>query len=415
MTPTSAPARAPQSPAPQTKIAPPSRTATDDEILGISTSARKPLDPRQLALDFDADSPVGAQHAAPGEAAPSSRDVQDSRVPASSEANHDPDAPTSPATAPEHLREIIDANPELRRAWDDANTYRETIGTPEEAREAKVLLADLNHLDALFFSRHPEDHAELARQVANLDPQAFKSLANAMAKQAENGFVAAPFTGASLSVAQPAASHDRDSGEPALGPVGARHAVPTAVSPTAHQEYSRVAQNAAADPAAAPQPNRATVPTAAQTEFFHSTNAAAVEGVIDAIESQVERLLPEGISKSARSRVVGEIYRELDTTLRANRQLSQQMRDAFRSGFALRVPDLTTPTRQRARSGTLTLYTSKQIAIARGAALGDENGWCVRSSLTPGRLGSMRDRATDWRWSPCPTGGALGRALAIPR
>jgi len=43
-------------------------------------------------------------------------------------------------------------------------------------------------------------------------------------------------------------------------------------------------------------------------------------------------LLPEGISKSARNRVVGEIYRELDTTLRGNRALGQQMRDAFRSG-----------------------------------------------------------------------------------
>lgn len=294
MTRTSAPARAPQSPAPQTKIAQPSRTATDDEILGISTSAKKPLDERQLALDFDAAE------------APSA---------ASSDGSSDPDAPasstTEPATAPEHLREIIDANPELRRAWDDANSYRETIGTPEEAREAKVLLADLNHLDALFFSRHPEDHAELARQVANLDSQAFKSLANAMAVQAAHGFRT---TGVSPALSDP--------------PVGAQHAVPTAAPSNAHQEHSQVTQNAVA-----PQTNRTTGPTAAQTEFFHSTNAATVESVIDAIESQVERLLPEGISKSARSRVVGEIYRELDTTLRANRQLSQQKRDAFRSDY----------------------------------------------------------------------------------
>ena len=73
-------------------------------------------------------------------------------------------------------------------------------------------------------------------------------------------------------------------------------------------------------------------PTPAQTEFFHATNAAAVETVLDAIESQVERLLPEGVSKNARHRVVGEIYRELDGTLRSNRQLAEQMRDAFRSG-----------------------------------------------------------------------------------
>jgi hypothetical protein len=341
MTPTSAPARAPQSPAPQTKIAPPSRTATDDEILGITTFARKPLDPRQLALNFEAESPVGAQpasagrHAAPGAASRDASHDRASGAPAPSEAIEDPDASASPTTenAPEHLREIIDANPELRRAWDDANVCRETIGTPEEAREAKVLLADLNYLDALFFSRHPADHAELARQVANLDPQAFKSLANAMAAQAANGFVAAPFTGASLSAARHASSQDHDSGDPASSPVGAQHAAPVAApSGMSHDPRGSDQPGSSQSSAAQQQPSRATTPTAAQTEFFHSTNAATVEGVIDAIESQVERLLPDGISKSARSRVVGEIYRELDTTLRANRQLSQQMRDAFRSG-----------------------------------------------------------------------------------
>lgn len=54
--------------------------------------------------------------------------------------------------------------------------------------------------------------------------------------------------------------------------------------------------------------------------------------MIDAIESQVDRLLPDGISKNARNRVVGEIYRELDGALRSSRQLTQQMRDAFRAG-----------------------------------------------------------------------------------
>jgi hypothetical protein len=53
---------------------------------------------------------------------------------------------------------------------------------------------------------------------------------------------------------------------------------------------------------------------------------------MEAIEAQVDRLLPEGIAKSARNRVAGEIYRELDTTLQGNRALGQQMSDAFRSG-----------------------------------------------------------------------------------
>jgi len=311
MTPTIATTRAPQSPVPPTKVATPWRNASDDEILGITTSsAKKALDPRQLALDFDAqETPsrgfVGAQRAVP--------------TSGSSDANQDPRASASPATEPEaeHLREIIDANPELRRAWDDANTYRETIGTPEEARAATALLADLDRMDALFFSRHPEDHAELARQVASLDPQAFQSLANAMSKQAANshGTAQSPtpvaMSGSVGEVA--AATHAAD----------ARPASREASHDSGHSDQTNSLQQ---------QPNRATGPTPTQTEFFHSTNAAAVEGVVEAIESQVERLLPEGISKSARSRVVGEIYRELDSTLRANRQLSQQMRDAFRSG-----------------------------------------------------------------------------------
>jgi hypothetical protein len=35
-------------------------------------------------------------------------------------------------------------------------------------------------MDALFFSHRPEDHASLARAIANLDPAAFTSLAQAM-------------------------------------------------------------------------------------------------------------------------------------------------------------------------------------------------------------------------------------------
>ena len=72
--------------------------------------------------------------------------------------------------------------------------------------------------------------------------------------------------------------------------------------------------------------------TDSQLAFLHAANAAAVEGVVAAIEAQVERLLPEGVAKNARTRVVGEIYRELDSSLRANPQFAAQLRDAFRSG-----------------------------------------------------------------------------------
>jgi hypothetical protein len=255
----------------------PSRLASDDEILGLPVAAEldsAPSDstvvprPQELARDDDA---AAETHA------------------------------NNPAAVPEELRATLDANPDLRRAWDDAQSYRESFASPEEARTASALLADLDRMDALFFSRRPEDHAELARAVASLDPAAFASLAQAMA-----------------GLAAGRANASRPSTQD--GPVGAQHAVPGA---DAWHDAAHPAMPSAANPSA---------PTAAQTEFFHATNAAAVQSVLASIESQVERLLPEGVSKSARNRVVGEIYRELDSTLRSNRQLAQQMRDAFRSG-----------------------------------------------------------------------------------
>ncbi len=341
-----------------------SRTATDDEILGLDPAASN--SPRSSPKD----GLVGAQqeglpgrrnYRAPEASARGAREIIEpgrSGVPGADpwrDAAHSPtspaatesddpwredasaDSPSSPedrhpdpaaatdsaqSAEPEALRATLDANPELRRAWDDAQAYRESFASPDDARNATALLADLDRMDALFFSRRPEDHAELARAVASLDPAAFASLAQAMSGLA-TGSATAPRT----------STQD--------GSVGARHAVPgtDAWGSAAHPATPRAdSRTAGVSPAPLTSTEKrqqdagATQPTPAQTEFFHAANAAAVEGVLDAIESQVERLLPEGVSKSARNRVVGEIYRELDTTLRSNRQLAQQMRDAFRSG-----------------------------------------------------------------------------------
>jgi len=240
---------------------------TDDEILGIHSGAQEP----------------------PGETVGA---TQSGAVEGKSQ-----------AVSGEELAPILDANPDLRAAWDDAQAYRETFATPEEARKATALLADLDRMDTLFFSQRPEDHAELARAVAALDPAAFASLAKEMGR---------------LTASVGARSRDP------IRDAQTAHAVPGAdegkAAPVAEQSQ----------PAQASQQDRGLAQ--AQSEFFHATNAATVQSVLDSIESQVDRLLPEGISKSARNRVVGEIYRELDGTLRSNRQLAQQMREAFRSG-----------------------------------------------------------------------------------
>jgi hypothetical protein len=235
--------------------------------------------------------------------------------------------PAVDASIPEPIRAALDANPDLRRAWDDAEAYRETFATPEAARAATAQLADLDRLDALFYSRRPEDHAELARAVAALDPEAFASLAHAMQD----------FVGARHAV--PGTDPWRDRRHSAKPPAD-NSSSNSAASPSTDTGGSGVTPlQDPANPATAGgstnenrRQNASATPTQAQTDFFHATNAAAVQGVLDAIETQVERLLPENISKSSRARVVGEIYRELDTTLGSNRQLAQQMREAFRSG-----------------------------------------------------------------------------------
>src|SRR5579862_3912736 len=375
---------APALPSPTTSTSVPSRNvaptpprATDDEILGIVSPRKNP--PRytqQLEFDFDAadaaDSADGLRTAGTFSDALA---AQSAPLPSAQNDNSNtPVAHTANAHAtipePAHLRATFDANPELRSAWRDASAYRESFATPDAARQATALLADVNHMDALFFSRRPEDHASLARTIANLDPAAFASLAEAMQSIAAGSVAQASAerrlmemttvpqatTSAIAPHLQPRAnppenaphrmsSHDESSTQPR--DMQARAGMPV-LSDTANRADARSRNLSSTDHAEQNQNRRqdagATTANAAQfaassataTEsqlaFLHAANAAAVEGVVAAIEAQVQRLLPEGVAKNARTRVVGEIYRELDSSLRSNPQFAEQLRDAFRSG-----------------------------------------------------------------------------------
>ena len=190
------------------------------------------------------------------------------------------------------LKRIADANPEVRSALRDAAAYKEVFETPAAARQAHDVVADVNRLDALFFSRRPEDHAELARAVAELDRDSFAMLAKSMGDLVQQG------TGT------------RATNSPTDG----------VTSGTSTPAANTAARNVGSGM------------SAARREFMQGANAAAVESVVNEIETQVGKLLPDGIAKPARTRVVGEIYRELDTVLRGNRALTQQIHDAFRVG-----------------------------------------------------------------------------------
>ncbi len=370
---------APTSSAPATSTSSPSRTAapsapppraTDDEILGITSPRNNPpREAAQLEFDFDAapspsttlssraradvwpdegpaaDSALGDANAnaATNAAAASSHDEYSTQPHATQAQARMPVLPE-----PAHLRATFDANPELRAAWRDASAYRESFATPDAARQATALLADVNHMDALFFSRRPEDHAALARAIANLDPAAFTSLANAMQTIAANADASST---AGLRPAPPVAQASADRRHLEMTPVPqvttstvAPHVQPHANasenSPQAaslHDESSTQPRATQAQASADRRPIEMmpVLPETAnesQLAFLHAANAAAVEGIVAAIEAQVERLLPEGVAKNARTRVVGEIYRELDSSLRSNPQFAAQLRDAFRSG-----------------------------------------------------------------------------------
>jgi hypothetical protein len=263
------------------------RNATDDEILGITYGHRRETG-AVVQPDGDPGPQEGDEHLDTGAQEPAKR-AADAKL---------------AEGMPEELSGILEANPKLRAAWDDAEAYRKVFATPQEAQQATALLADLNRMDALFFSRRPEDHTQLAHAIAELDPTAFASLAQAINAHLENGAARGPARNAAIDTVR--------------------------LEDPRQERYSRELSTQSADENA-PR-NAVTGLTPQQDEFFHATNASAVEGVLEAIESQVERLLPEGVNKSARSRVVAEIYRELDGTLRSNRQLAQQLREAFRSG-----------------------------------------------------------------------------------
>jgi len=304
---------------------PPHRNATDDEILGLaplnvndarsdsaesSKRARRTTSPT-AASTIALRSPDSFDDAALANRTADDQNTEQGTAGANDASADSDDHASSSEAIPAELQAVLEANPDLRRAWDDRESYRQFFATPEEARAATAQLRDLDRMDALFFSRRPEDHAELAAAVAALDPAAFASLAQAMSKvSATPGPRSAATLAANL---RPAAEFQNPQPE-AARPADALSSTSSTSSTSSVSGFSP-----------------------AQTEFFHATNAAAVESVLGAIESQVEKLLPEGVSKNARSRVVGEIYRELDTTLRSNRQFTQQLRDAM--GSALAQPD----------------------------------------------------------------------------
>jgi hypothetical protein len=315
---------------------------SDDEILGLVTAVARPTTAAASPANASADAPAAMHAPSPAIAPPSTNDAS---ADDSSAVSADPgiqaaaqNASAQPSISPE-LAQILDANPQLRDAWDTAQQFRAVFATPSAAQDAKN---QLDELDGMFFSAQPADQAALAARIHDLSPGAFHALAQAM--QAHSARIAAT-NAAQGSAGASQSSASSNSGASAATPsdsvnVGEAHAAPLQAQDTPAQSSASTARasatpskNAPVQTAARPVVPQAADPRrAAQLAFFHSTNSAAVHQVIGAIEAQVNHLLPSGVSAPTKTRIVGEIYRDLSSALGANRQLGQQLREAFRSG-----------------------------------------------------------------------------------
>ena len=332
-----------------------SKHPSDDEILGLVTSVARP------AGDASPDSNANTSANAVANANPAGSAQTDSSAPAVDTGNSAAAAQAASAqTISPELAQVLEANPQLRDAVDAAQQFRSVFPTPAAAQDAKN---QLDELDGMFFSAQPADHAALAARIHELSPGAFHGLAQAMQAHAATiaaAHAAPPQSASALNAAsavEPAAAAQSDSG-PSNGVSQSASRQPEANRPAGRElqddaggsPVAAAFRPAASDsPAAAPAANspaskpQSSAPTSgspasslqpspartAQLAFFHSTNAAAVQQIVGAIESQVNQLLPEGISAGTKARIVGEIYRDLDSALRANRQLGDQLRGAF--------------------------------------------------------------------------------------
>ncbi|HKF50741.1 MAG TPA: hypothetical protein VKB26_00390, partial [Candidatus Acidoferrales bacterium] len=299
-----------------------SQQPSDDEILGIRTTVARP----SPSAPDDPQESANASPAQSFQAANSVTDVQG----AASTTQHDAQGTSAQAAVSPDLAQVLDAHPQLREAWDSAQQFRSVFATPAAAQDAKN---QLDELDGMFFSAKPGDQAALAARIHDLSPSAFQGLTQAMqahaAKVAARNSDAAPNVADSNSAGTPASSTDSsaDSASSQAAPVSMPVASAAPASAVAEPVRTHAPATAAVNTPAPTDPHHA-----AQVAFFHSTNSAAVHQVLAAIETQVNHLLPSGVSAPTKTRIVGEIYRDLGSVLGANRQLGHQLREAFRSG-----------------------------------------------------------------------------------
>lgn len=263
------------------------------------------------------------------------------------------------------LREICERDAEYREVFPtvaEARAVREIFSTPDAARAAASAQAELARLDRLVESRDPRAHAELLAGLQRLSPQAFRDLAltfgerlaaldpeahrqvsAAMAAQALAGerwpeqvsllsraveqqdWPAVKFLSATLA-SQIEQLRGRNANESARAAGASRPEASGRIAPLRAPVDSQPRPTA-------PPPGAAYV---AANQFLETVNTGVEQAVHASVAGKVAELLPDA-PEGARQKIAGEIYRELDQTLRQDPELLEQVRDSVRG--ALQVGD----------------------------------------------------------------------------
>ncbi len=273
---------------------------------------------------------------------------------------------TQPPDQPEGEFEISDdikavfaqpgVGPKVRDLAYREAAYREVFPTVAEARELRSIVPDvqtaraaveardtLDEFDQLFYSSNPKDHATFAAKLAENDPKVFPSVvraANDRLYELDRGAYMADTQERlkdifhNLRTAATAAGDERGENTVRALDVLARRLFGKTLDQvlTEDSQLDPHVQNLERQRQELSQREQE-FQTRSFTEFYNRCNDTVVDQVVDTIRGTVDTLLKDTPAKQeAKDRIIGEIYKEVDETLRQNRELRQQLRRILRDG-----------------------------------------------------------------------------------
>lgn len=332
-------------------------TTSDDDILGGGAGDDPDVDDEgddDPAAGADAGAEEGAEadaDAEDGEGQDGDEEGAEAAAAAAAAAGKDKDKLTDqPLTAvqvPEVLKPVFKAHPELRTAWYAEKAYREVIPTVAEARQYREIaptLEDLKYiqsnaqeleaLDDLYFSTNEQDTHTFIQGLHKEDPQAFERLAAA--------FPAALYKLHPEAYRTDTANRFKATFDNLERNAGTDQNLKNAIAVLKNRlKLAGPAAGAAPDPREADilrreqalRDNQTQEETRKFQDFHTTTNDTAVEEICGLIKADLEVLLKNSTATpKARDRMVGDVYNEINATLKGSRDLRQTLRRAFRDG-----------------------------------------------------------------------------------